>query len=85
MLFEIVWPQVAPQLLRASGLAALWASSDFAVSGIVAGDLNTLPLLMENLMGNYRIDSAQLLMFPLLVTGLILYGIFAGAGRYVVS
>lgn len=83
ILFEVVWPQVAPQLLRASGLAALWACSDFAVSGIVAGDLNTLPLLMENLMGNYRFEAAQLMMFPLLIAGLGLYGLFVGVSRYV--
>ncbi|MGZ3723915.1 MAG: hypothetical protein ACXVA9_13320 [Bdellovibrionales bacterium] len=83
VLFEIVWPQVAPQLLRASGLAALWGASDFAVSGIVGSELNTLPLVMDGLMSNYRFESAQLLMFPLLLVGLGLYGLFTGAARYV--
>lgn len=84
IVFEVVWPQSAPQLLRASGLAALWASGDFAVSGIVAtGGLHTLPLLMQDLIGNYRIEAAQILMFPLLVTGLGLYALFLGASRYV--
>jgi thiamine transport system permease protein len=84
ILFEIVWPQAAPQLLRASGLAALWACGDFAVSGIVGGGgLRTLPLLMQDLLGHYRIEAAQLLMLPLLATGLGLYVMFKGAARYV--
>jgi thiamine transport system permease protein len=85
VLFDIVWPQIAPQVLRAAGLAALWGASDFAVSSIVMGDLNTLPLMMAELMGNYRFDTAQLLMFPLLLIGLGLYGLFTGALRYVVD
>jgi thiamine transport system permease protein len=80
---ELVMPQAAPQVLRACGLAALWAAGDFAISGIVAGQLNTLPLLMEDLMGNYRIEAAQLLMLPLAVIGLSLYALFVGVGRYV--
>lgn len=83
ILLEIVWPQAAPQLMRVCGLAALWASGDFAISGILAGDLKTVPLVMEGLMGNYRIEAAQLLMFPLLFLGLALYGVFTGAARYV--
>jgi hypothetical protein len=69
--------------MRASGLAALWGAGDFAVSGIVAADLHTLPLLMESLMGHYRIEGAELLMFPLLLVGLALYALFTGAARYV--
>jgi thiamine transport system permease protein len=83
ILFEVVWPQTAAQILRASGLAALWGASDFALSGIVGGDLKTLPLMMDSLMGNYHFESAQLLMIPLLLVGLGLYGLFMGAARYV--
>ena len=43
----------------------------------------TVPLLMEDLIGNYQIEAAQLLMFPLLFLGLALYGLFLGAARYV--
>jgi len=83
ILFEIVWPQVASQVLRASGLAALWAIGDFAMTGIIAGNLQTVPLLMEDLLGNYRIESAQLLMLPLLFVGLSVYAIFVWSSRYV--
>ena len=83
ILFEVVWPQIAPQALRASGLAALWATGDFAISGIVAGQLQTVPLMMQDYLANYRIEAAQLLMFPLLIVGAVLYGLFVGASRYV--
>jgi thiamine transport system permease protein len=83
ILTEIVWPQAAPQMMRVCGLAALWASGDFAISGILAGELKTVPLVMEGLMGNYRIEAAQTLMFPLLFMGLALYGAFTGAARYI--
>ncbi len=83
ILFEIVWPQAAPQMLRASGLAALWSAGDFGLTGIVAGQLNTLPLLMESLINSYRLESAQLLLVPLLLLSLCLYGLFVGSIRYV--
>jgi len=83
VLFEIVWPQAAPQILRASGLAAFWGAADFAITAVVAGDFNTLPLMMTNLMGNYSLPSAELLMIPLFMVSLGLYGLFTGAARYV--
>jgi len=83
ILFQVVWPQVGARFLRAAGLAALWASGDFAISGILLGTDATLPLVMENLLNNYRFESAQLLLLPLLAAGLSLYGVFVGAARYV--
>ncbi len=83
VLFEIVWPQASGAILRASGLAALWASGDFALSGILLGDEVTLPLLMNGLLGQYRFDTAQLLLFPLLAVGLSLYVLFVGVRRHV--
>jgi thiamine transport system permease protein len=83
ILFEVVWPQVAPAVLRASGLAAVWASGDFALSAILADDVMTLPLLMENLISNYRMEAAQVLMLPLLMVGGAVYFFFVQAGRYV--
>lgn len=83
ILFDVVWPQAAPAILRASGLAALWGSGDFAITSIVAGNINTVPLLITSLIRNYRIESAELLLLPLLVTGLMLYGLFVGGSRYV--
>lgn len=83
ILFEVIWPQAAPKILRASGLGALWASADFAISGILLGPDMTLPLMMDNLLNNYRFETAQLLMLPLVAVGLLLYGAISGAARYV--
>lgn len=83
ILFEIVWPQVSSPLMRACGLAALWASGDFALTGILAGNVTTLPLVMEDLIGNYRMEMAQVLMIPLVAIGLGTYYLFVRAGRYV--
>jgi thiamine transport system permease protein len=83
ILFEVVWPQSAQVMLRASGLAALWASGDFALSGIFLGGAKSLPLLMTDLIGNYRIDLAQAIMVPLALIGLGVYFLFVTAARYV--
>lgn len=83
ILFEIVWPQVSSPVMRACGLAALWATGDFALSGILAGNDTTVPLLMEDLIANYRMEIAQVLMIPLVVIGLGTYYLFVRAGRYV--
>jgi thiamine transport system permease protein len=83
ILFEIVWPQSAEVMLRASGLAALWASGDFALSGIFLGGAKSVPLLMTDLIGNYRIDLAQAMMIPLALIGLVIYFLFVTAARYV--
>jgi hypothetical protein len=39
--------------------------------------------VMDNLLNNYRFESAQLLMLPLVAVGLVLYGAISGAARYV--
>lgn len=83
VLFEVVWPQASGAILRACGLAALWASGDFALSGILLGDEVTLPLLISGLLGQYRFETAQLLLFPLLALGLALYFLFVGVRRHV--
>jgi len=83
ILFEIVWPQASAPVLRACGLAALWASGDFAVTGILAGPVGTLPLIMEDLISNYRMEQAQVLMIPLVTIGLGTYFLFVRVGRYV--
>jgi thiamine transport system permease protein len=83
ILFDIVWPQVSSPLMRACGLAALWASGDFALTGILAGNVSTLPLVMEGLIGNYRMEMAQVLMIPLVAIGLGTYYLFVRAEKYV--
>ena len=80
---RVIWPQAGPLLLRASGLGALWASGDFAISGILLSDENTLPLVMDDLLNGYHLEEAQLLLMILVLTGGLVYSFFAGAARYV--
>lgn len=85
ILFEVLWPQAAGPILRAAGLGALWASGDFALSGILLGPNATLPLVIDDLLGHYRLESATVLLLPLAGIGLALYGFFTGVRRYVVG
>ena len=85
ILFQVVWPQIYSPVMRACGLAALWASGDFALTGILGNGLLTLPLVMENLVGNYRMEQAGLLLVPLVIVGLGTYYLFVRVGRYVAS
>jgi thiamine transport system permease protein len=84
ILTEVVWPQTAPAILRASGLAAVWGCGDFAISGILLQD-TSLPLLISDLIGTYRIEQAQPLLLPLLVLSILVFAVFRGAQRYVAS
>jgi thiamine transport system permease protein len=83
ILFEIVWPQAGPACLRACGLAAVWACGDFALSGILMGADFSIPLLMQDLLNNYRFEQASLLLLPLVAIALGVYFLFVKAGRYV--
>lgn len=83
ILFEIVWPQAGFAFLRAAGLAGVWAVGDFALSGILLRPHSTLPLLMNDLIGSYRLESAQWLLPPLMLVGILVYIFFRGMARYV--
>lgn len=83
ILFEIVWPQRSDPFFRMAGMAALWASGDFAVSSIIAEGNRTWALTIDSLMSSYRLDLASLLTIPLFALGLLCYGFFVGACRYV--
>lgn len=83
ILSRVVWPQAGPAMLKACGLGALWASGDFALSGLILGNSETWPLVMQDLIGGYRLEQAQWLMWPLALMGLSLYGLFLAVSRYV--
>lgn len=85
ILFEVIWPQAAPQLLTASGIAALWAAGDFALSGLLLGQGQSLPLVIDGLLSNYQLEAAQILLLPLGALSLLAYGLFRGASKYVVG
>lgn len=79
---QIIWPQCLPTLCFLSGVGALWACGDFAVSGILmsSAQVNTLALEMKNLLTAYRVEQAILLFLPLLLTSLVVFMIFWGLG-----
>lgn len=83
VLFEVVWPQAAPSVLRACGLAGVWACGDFALSALLLGQEFSIPMLMEDLLNNYRFEQASLLLVPLVLASLSVYFFFVRAARYV--
>lgn len=83
ILFEVILPQGASAFFRMAGLGALWASGDFAISSIIAEGDRTWALSISSAMGAYRLDLASIMTVPLFILGLLCYGFFRGAGRYV--
>jgi thiamine transport system permease protein len=83
ILWRVIFPQCAPGFFTAAGLAALWASGDFALTSILAGGQWTWALLTQDVMSTYRLNAASYMLIPLLVMGLLCYGFFRGLGRYV--
>ena len=81
---KIVFPQVFPSILFLSGLGAFWAIGDFAISKIIYGKSVTLALHIGDLVGAYKLELANLLVFLLLFLGLIVFTIFREM-KYVIS
>ncbi len=78
---QIEFPQLIGRASFLAGLAALWASGDFAVSRILAhGDLS-LAMMTETLLSSYRISQASILSFFVFLVGVSLFLFFIGAGR----
>lgn len=77
---QILWPQCLPMIGFLSGVGALWACGDFAVSGILLGsaEVSTLALQMKNMLSSYRIEQAILLLLPLLAASLVVFGVYWG-------
>lgn len=72
----VVWPQIWPFSCFLAGLAALWASGDIAISGILLGGQNTLALVVESLLGSYRIELATLVVWLLMGCGGFVLALF---------
>lgn len=85
ILFQVVWPQSAGAIFRASAIAAVWGGGDFAVSGILMQKGSSLPLLIVDLLNHYQLDLAASLLLPLVVILLALYFLFTRSARYVVG
>lgn len=80
--FRIVLPQILDAVMRGCGIAAIWASGDFALSGIFINRTATLPLLIQEWVQNYWIDQALWLLIPLFMVGVVCYGFFVLSTRF---
>lgn len=74
--FKGIWPQLLPQISLLSGLAAVWAMGDFAVSRVIAGRDITLAMWVQSLVDQYRWDIALVLSWLILGTSLLIFGFF---------
>ncbi len=79
---DIVWPQSAGAFFFLAGLAAFWASGDFAYSSIVAGDEGHLALLIQELFALYRFELATLLTVLLILSAGLCFFLFAGSRAF---
>ncbi len=75
---NITFPQALPSLCFLSAASAFWASGDFALSGIVSGQDFSIALLIRGLVGNYRLEIANVLIWWMLFLGIICYLFFLG-------
>lgn len=70
---KIILPQVWPHMIFLFGLAFLWSFGDFAMAKFFLPSGSTLPLLVENLMTSYRINSAMTVgALVLVISGIVM-------------
>ena len=60
---KVAWPQLQPTAAKLSALAAFWAWGDFALSKMVAERTLSISLMVQSLMGAYRLSSATALVW----------------------
>lgn len=77
---RIVWPQVRPQLAYVAGLASFWSVGDFALSSLLSDRDISLGIVIQNLLGSYRVELATTLMWVLLVVGVAIMLLVWGLG-----
>lgn len=76
ILKKIIFPQILKYVGFASGVAALWASGDFALSVILLPKDVSLSLVIHSLLSSYRWEQAANYSFVLLLLGLFLFYLF---------
>lgn len=84
ILGRIVVPQWSRDLGLMAGLAALWTSGDFALTGLLTYQDLTAALVVDDVLSSYRLELATWLMMPVLGVGLSAGVFFWGVG-YVTS
>jgi thiamine transport system permease protein len=72
----IVWPMIRKDVGFLAGLAALWASCDFAFSSLVAGRELTIGIVAHNLLTGYRTEVATVVSLIAFAVGSILFVTF---------
>ena len=70
---RVMWPQLQPVAAKLCALAAFWAWGDFALSKMVAERTLSVSLLVQSLMGSYRLSSATALVWLMLAGSAITY------------
>ncbi len=80
---EVIFPQSLPLICFLSGLGALWACGDFALTGLIMNNqsVSTLALDIQNLVGNYRLEQALVLLVPLMIVSFFVFFVFQGLSR----
>lgn len=78
---DVLRPQLWMRAAWLSGLAAVWACGDFALSRILAPRDLTIALVTETLMSGYRLGLATVLSLMILVCGLLCFLVLFGACR----
>lgn len=81
---KIMMPQILRSAYHLSGLAALWAFSDFTLASVIAEKDLTLAQLFSHLSESYRWEAAEALIVPMMVGSILCYTLFSGVG-YVAS
>ncbi len=73
---KIIFPQCLKIFCFLSGVSAFWAVGDFAYSSIVAGEHSHLALLIQDLLGAYRLKLATALTWLLIFIGALCFLLF---------
>ena len=78
---RVVWPALVRPAFQIGGLAAVWAWGDFGLSSVVAERSLTVAMVVQGLMGSYRLDAATALVWIVIAGAGFTYLLFAGAAR----
>ncbi len=78
---EILLPQLCHRAGMLSGIAAIWACGDFAVSRILAHRDLTIAMMTETLMSGYRLNQAIVLSSLIIIAGILCFFICVGGSR----
>jgi ABC-type Fe3+ transport system permease subunit len=79
--YNISFPQLVTGIARLSGFAAFWAVGDFALSRLISARTISVAMLVDDLLGSYRLSAASCLVLLLILLGACIYWLFRGLGN----